>query len=65
MGGTRIMNWVDFAVVAIVVVLIGIIVYFSFIRNRKNPNKACRYCAEGAGKKKSRLKKDFDEKYHK
>ena len=59
------MNWVYFKVVANVVVLIGLIIYFSFIRGRKNPNKACRYCAEGAGKKKSRLKHDFDHKYHK
>jgi len=65
LGGARVMNWVDFVVVFIVVLLVGLIVFFSFILPRKKPNKTCRYCSEGAGKKKSRLLKDFEHKYHK
>jgi hypothetical protein len=65
LGGARIMNWVDFVVVFIVVLLVGLIVFFSFILPRKKPNKTCRYCSEGAGKKEITSSQRFEQKYHK
>lgn len=59
------MNWIDFIVVAVVVILVGLIVFFSFIYKRKERKDRCAYCSEGAGKKKNRLKSDFDNKYRK
>ena len=59
------MNWIDFVVVTVVVILVGLIVFFSFIYKRKEKKGQCNFCAEGAGKKKNRLKADFDKKYHK
>lgn len=39
-------NWVDFAVVIIVAVMLGLIIYFHFIRNHSH-KKVCSSCPEG------------------
>jgi hypothetical protein len=53
-------NSTDIIILIVVVIILGLIVYFSLIRNRdKGP---CRNCAQFNGKKASRLVRDYKKK---
>ena len=49
------MNWIDFAIVAVVVAIVAVIVYFSFIKNKGK--SACASC--------SNAKSSFVKEYYK
>jgi len=57
------MTWVDGVILGIVVVLLGLIVYFGFIKNREKGS--CRNCPEANGTKANRLLKDYKRKFKK
>ena len=57
------MTWVDGVILGIVVVLIGLIIYFGFVRNREKGG--CRNCPEANGVKANRLLKDYKRKFGK
>ena len=57
------MTWVDGIILAVVIALIALIVYFGFIRNRDKGG--CRNCPEANGVKASRLLKDYKKRYRK
>jgi len=57
------MTWVDGVILGIVVVLLGLIVYFGFIKNREKGS--CRNCPEANGVKANRLLKDYKRKFKK
>ncbi|HPV69426.1 MAG TPA: hypothetical protein PK030_00055 [Bacilli bacterium] len=57
------MTWVDGVILGIVVILIGLIIYFGFVRNREKGG--CRNCPEANGVKANRLLKDYKRKFDK
>ncbi len=57
------MNWVDVIILGAVVILVGLIVYYGFIKNREKGS--CRNCPEANGTKANRLLKDYKKKFKK
>lgn len=57
------MTLADIIILVIVLLIIGLIVYFGFIRNRDKGG--CRNCPEANGVKANRLLKDYKHRYRK
>jgi hypothetical protein len=55
------MTWVDGVILGIVIIMLGLIVYFGFIHNREKGS--CRNCPEANGIKGNRLLKDYKRKF--
>lgn len=57
------MNLVDGIILGVVIILLGLIIYFGFIKNREKGS--CRNCPEANGTKANRLLKDYKKKFRK
>jgi hypothetical protein len=55
------MNWIDGLIIGFVVIIVGLIIYFGLIKNRKKGG--CRNCPEASGVKTHRLLKDYKRRY--
>jgi hypothetical protein len=38
------MNFADIVIVSLLIIIIGLLIYFSFIKNRGDPCRNCPYC---------------------
>lgn len=54
------MNWIDILIVVFVATLIGVLVWWRFIKHK---NSACSFCEETHKKDGSRLLKAYHKKY--
>ncbi|MFA5421636.1 MAG: hypothetical protein WC344_02415 [Bacilli bacterium] len=55
------MNWVDIAILLVVLALLSLIIYFGLIKNREKGG--CRNCPEANGAKANRLLRDYRRKF--